>query len=478
MGDTRRGKVSTQANWALDGSRGELTHQLCEQIRGSIQRRELVAGDRIPATRPLAAQLGVARGTVTAAVEMLTAEGVLVARVGAGTFVSADAEHAYTPAETRARAAPVLAHIPGRPDIDEAGEARIDFRPCRPSLESFPFAVWRRCLARAGQSVPSADYGDPRGLAALREAIANYLRRARGLNASADEIIVTNGSVHAMHLLATLCLDHRTTAVFENPGFPLARQVFANTGSRLHLCAVDDDGMQLDQLPDRRRRVGLVYVTPSHQFPVGSRLSLGRRRELIDWVRSRDALLLEDDYDGEYRFDVPPLAPIAVMAPESVVYCGTFSKTMFPGLRIGFAVAPRSVIDAMAARRAMSEYAPNDPLQLALRHFIEDGEYERHILRMRRLYAIKRRLVADTLGAAATLTGIASGLSALIEFDPAIRADDLSRALAEEGILMPPLSRYDVGGANPRNALVCGYAQPTRANIRVGIKRVRALLAT
>ncbi len=459
-----KAEAAFQLKWDLSPGQGPLSQQLCEQIRASIANGELKLGDKIPATRRLAKELGVARGTVSTAVEQLIAEGLLEARAGSGTYVAEDKpilEQVGTDATFRVEP---RRQYPA-PAIDQVSEGRIDLRPCRPSLEAFPRNIWRRCLSAAATVMPSSDYGDPRGALTLRQAIASYLRRARGLQATTDQIIVTNGAVHAMHILASLYLDQRNAAVFEDPGYPLARQVFAMTGTRLHHCPVDDDGLITDTLPNRRQSVGLVYVTPSHQFPIGSRLSLGRRRTLIDWAINKGALIVEDDYDGEFRYDVPPLAPMAVMAPHCVVYCGTFSKTLFPDLRIGFAVASTAVIDEMAKFRAISEYAPNGPVQLALAKFIEDGEYERHILRMRRIYARKRKQVESALDNYAQVTGIDSGLSALIDLNDD-SARTVSKRLARKGVIIPSLDQYQADGRSQRSALICGYAQPSEESIR------------
>ncbi len=286
---------------------------------------------------------------------MLLAEGILEARIGSGAFVSEAARK--TRHNLRPPNHPIL-EVPSfllEPDVDLPAVAKIDFRPCRPSLEAFPLQAWRRCLSPADSATPSADYGEPLGHSQLRHAISDYLRRARGLTASPEEIIITNGAVHAMHLLAAIYLDKRSRVVVENPGYPLARQTFQLAGAEIISCGVDEEGLCVDRLPKKPTCVKFVYVTPSHQFPTGSRLSLSRRQALIDWADLHGIFVLEDDYDGEYRYDVPPLAPMASMDTHRVIYCRTFSKTMFPGLRIGFAVAPQPLIQLMAKMRTSTE---------------------------------------------------------------------------------------------------------------------------
>ncbi len=458
--------------WRLDRARGPLSAQLVEHMREAIRDGTLVPGDRIPATRKLSCALGIARGTVTTAIELLIAEGVLHTRQGAGTFVAPDAALLRT---QRARARRPMVQLPQvalRPDIDERDAPQIDLRPCRPSLEAFPRSVWRRCLARAGDALPLPDYGDPRGDVRLREVIAEYLRRARGVTFEPEEIMITNGAVHAMHLVASVYLDARSSVLVEDPGYPLARQTFALAGARIVPCPVDAQGLQVDRLPKRARSVRLVYVTPSHQFPTGSRLSFGRRQALIDWAHEHDALIIEDDYAGEFRYDVPPLPPMAAMTNGCVVYCGTFSKTLFPGLRMGFAAAPARIVDALANYRIVSEYGPNTIVQSALSRFIAEGHYERHIHRMRRIYRAKRKALSDTLlglAADAQLLGLDSGLSGFVRLGPEVLAREVCDWAQTQGVAVPPMSRYALEADNAQNGLVIGYAAESIEKIIQGV---------
>ncbi|MEQ9142917.1 MAG: PLP-dependent aminotransferase family protein [Parvibaculaceae bacterium] len=469
-------KSEIQLKFTLDEKLGSLSPQIAEHIRQAISAGELKAGDRIPASRKLANDLGVARGTVTVAIDLLVAEGVLEAHPGSGTYVSHAAADLFTSERAcRVEGAVQPPQSVPQPDIDIEVRNVIDFRPCRPSLEAFPVQIWRRCMSAAVSSVPSSDYGDPRGDEMLRQNILDYLRRARGLSATTDQIIITNGSVHAMHILSRLYLDEAANVVVENPGYPLARQTFELCKAGIIACPVDENGLRTDELPDKNHNVKFVCVTPSHQFPTGYRLSLERRRALIEWADANGALIIEDDYDGEFRYDVPPLAPLAALSPDSVVYCGTFSKTMFPGLRIGFAIAHREVIDAIAAYRTISEYAPNAPLQKALSIFIADGHFAKHIYRMNRIYASKRRRVADTLkelNAPAKLTGLDSGLSVLMTLTGSMSASNLSGRAQQNGVLVPPVSRYDALKKLTDDALVLGYASASEEEISMGIEHL------
>jgi len=463
--------VADAIHWEGASDTQNLVQHVAAKIREAIAKNSLRSGERIPSSRELARQLGISRGTVVTALELLTAEGLLIAKVGAGTFVSDDARCVQN-TETRP---PFRFVEPSRqisePRSDNSTTRLIDFRPCRPTLEAFPLAAWRRCLSAASASMPQSDYGDPRGAERLRESIACYLRRARGLSTMPDEIIVTNGAIHAMHLVATLYLNNRSKVVMEDPGYPLARQIFELSQAEIVSCRVDEDGLCIEDLP-KAMKFRLVYVTPSHQFPTGGRLSLGRRRALIEWAFRNDALILEDDYDGEFRYDVPPLSPLAAMSHGNVIYCGTFSKTMFPDLRIGFAVAPKPIIDTLTKYRTITEYAPNNVIQLALALFIEEGHYERHIHRMRRLYASKRKILAQALEEVSErveLVGLDSGINGLVRLHGQTRATTLSKKAQKNGALVPPLSLYTTMDQHIEEALVLGYGALSEDDIRRGV---------
>ncbi len=471
VNDERYADIAASLNHEI----GTLSTQIARKFKELIESGALKPGDKIPASRALSSLCGVSRGTAVTAIEVLVAEGLLVARASAGTFVSEEAMLLYErsqPAKTSQIASYPSPVVQIEPDVDCAKTSHIDFRPCRPSMELFPTQAWRRCLSQAATHRPVTDYGDPQGELELREEIASYLRRARGLATSATNIIITNGAVHAMHILSALYLNSSSNVVVENPGYPLARQTFELTGARIHCCNVDENGLVVDELVAMKKSVDFVYVTPSHQFPTGSRLSLGRRHQLVEWAHHKNSLIIEDDYDGEFRYDVPPLAPMAAMAPDVVIYCGTFSKTLFPGLRIGFAVAPEPLVKTMAEYRTVTEYAPNTITQRALTRFIANGQFERHVQRMRRIYSAKRKKVAEVLASISTsarISGLDSGLSALIDIDNRFNARSVSQVAATQNILVPCLSRYVADNSRPRNALVLGYAEPSLSQIAKGV---------
>jgi GntR family transcriptional regulator/MocR family aminotransferase len=418
----------------------------------------------------------VARGTVISALETLVAEGVLEAQHGSGTFVSG------------ACAATALIDAPNAPlgvrdltpDVDTATAEAINFQPCRPSLELFPQVEWRRCVADAASARPSSDYGDPQGELELRVAIAAYLCRARGLDIEADQIIITNGAIGAIDLVGRQYLSPGDRCVMENPGYPLGRQVLAGHGATIHDAAVDADGMLTDQLPTGAPSVQLAYLTPSHQFPTGGRLSLQRRRELLDWACEQRVLLLEDDYDGEFRYDMAPLPPMIAMAPcGHVLYLGTFSKTLFPSLRIGYAAGDRRIVQRLSALRVATDYQTNTIMQRALARFIASGQFERHVQKMRRFYARKRKRLqtaVETSGVPGRLVGMQSGLDALLQLDSALSATSVADRASLQGVKVVPIARYAGQRGVADNALVLGYAALSDEQITRGIEILAQIL--
>jgi GntR family transcriptional regulator/MocR family aminotransferase len=452
--------------------------EITAQLRHMLDSGVLCAGDKLPSSRTLAADLGVARGTVVAALDTLIAEGFLIARRGSGTFVSRACNGTSPRTVSRTKPPPRIKTV--LPDIDAAFAGALNFQACRPSLEAFPQSAWRRATAHAASRLPRSDYGDPQGELELRIAIAAYLCRARGLDVNADEIIVTNGAIQAMHVVSNLYLAKGSGAAFEDPGYPLARQAIAMTGARIHAIGVDQDGMRVADLPADGGDLRIVYVTPSHQFPTGQRLSLSRRQDLLDWACRNDVLILEDDYDGEFRYDIAPLPPMASMCVSGLVaYFGTFSKTMFPSLRLGFAAGEKFLIRDMAAYRAVTDYQTNSLAQLALATFIENGEFEKHVHRMRRLYAKKRQCLRSAIDDSrldGVLTGTDSGINALIRLNTDIPASNIANRARLKGIYVTPIARYNLTATFPDNALIFGYGAVSEQQIVAGIDKLAAII--
>lgn len=359
-------------------------------------------GERLPAARDLARRLDVARNTVVAAYDQLVAEGFLVARVGAGTFVADEAPVAVLPrrAPHGRGVGPRRAWVTRGPGFASGhAPARINLSVGVPDAALFPLTAWRRLVASALRPERlvtgyAAGDGDPR----LRAAIAGRIGAARSVRAAAGDIVVTNGAQQALDLVARVLLGPDDVAAVEEPGYPPARRVFAAAGAHVAPIPVDREGLVVDALPDDAR---LVYVTPSHQFPLGMPMSLARRAALLAWARDRGAVVVEDDYDAEFRFGGRPLEPLqAIDRDGRVLYLGSFSKTLLPMLRTGFVVAPASLRPALVEARLLADWHGDPVTQAALAALIDSGRFSRHVRRASRVYAARHALVASALDGA------------------------------------------------------------------------------
>lgn len=454
------------------------TQHIADCIRQFIYDGVLKAGNKLPATRTMALELRVARGTIVVALETLIAEGLLISRGGSGTFV---ADELYLKSSNQSD--PMFYPLPQytvAADIDKNSAYDLNFQACRPSLEAFPRTAWRKAASQAASILPMSDYGDPRGELMLRKSICTYLQRARGLNVKTNEIIITNGAIQAMQILANIYLAKGDEIIFEEPGYTLARQIFSLTGAQIRATPVDSEGLMVKDLPNDGGQVKLIYITPSHQFPTGARLSMARRAQLLAWAATHDVLILEDDYDGEFRYDISPLAPLAaICAKNHVAYLGTFSKTLFPALRIGFAVAPEDIINDMAAYKTLLDYQTNQLSQLTLHNFIDSGDYEKHIQKMRRIYAQKRQCLKQAMTDyhfPGQLKGIDSGLNAMVLLNNKVSAAKVSEDAAKIGIAVTPVSRYCSLPHAFDNALIIGYSALSFKQIETGIKQLSVLI--
>lgn len=470
--------------------------------RGLVARiREQIAGGaygpdgRLPSTRALAAELGVSRGTVTAAYEQLHAEGYLETHHGARARVVPGVRLDAPPPAPGAGAVP-----PGRlsaygrrlvalppPAARPGPRLAADFRYGDLSAADFPTLPWKRALdAAVLRRHDRLSYGDPRGAPGLRAALQGYLWRARGLRCGIDDVLVVAGSQQGLDLCARVLVDPGDPVAIEDPCYPMARHVFAAAGARLVPVAADGDGLCTDRLatvPAAR----VAFVTPSHQFPLGGVLPVARRQALLAWARRAGAWVVEDDYDGEYRYDASPIPALHALADGGeVIYVGTVSKTLSPLLRLGYLVVPPALREPFAAAKRLADRQPPGLAQEALAGFVESGAYERHVRRARRRNAERRaallEALATTLGDRVAVVGAAAGLHVIawLRDLPARREADLVAAAAAAGIgLYGVTPFYDPAGPGERPdraGLVMGYAALGPDVIRRGIGRLAAAL--
>lgn len=459
-----------------------LRRQVYEQWRRGILTGRFRAGERVPSTRELAASLGVSRGTISQAWDQLIAEGYLETIQGSGTFVCRElpdrlvitrharrAESASDVTVTLSRYGTGLTEEWRR---TSTADAVIRFSPGIPDRDHFPFQLWRRLIGRHLRNPKPAifDYAERSvGEERLRSEIANYVTRLRAVHCSPDQIIVVSGSQQSLDLCGRLLLEPGEDVVIENPGYLGARRVFFAQGARLRPLGIDAHGLVVRGLPKKAR---LVYVTPSHQHPTGVALSLARRLELIEWAKSCEAVIIEDDYCSEYRYSGPPLPSLQGLANgAAVIYLGTFSKVMFPGLRIGYVIPPPSLVPFFGRAKWLADTQTPVLEQAALADFLAEGHMERHIRRMRRLYGLRREALLDSLkkhfGSRAQVLGDAAGMHAMVRFED---TRIMQRAIRNKVELVSADSYYLT--QPPGNEFIVGFsALPERA-IQEGVRRL------
>ncbi|MEE1752481.1 MocR-like pyridoxine biosynthesis transcription factor PdxR [Streptomyces sp. SP18CS02] len=459
-------RVGADLHLELSGS-GSRRAALARALRDAVREGRLAPGTRLPPYRSLAADLGVARNTVADAYAELVAEGWLTARQGSGTRV---AERA------RPRAA---ARVPKKSPGAVAASAH-NLRQGRPDASSFPRAAWLASARRALNAAPSEAFGpgDPRGRPELRRALADYLARARGVHTDPEQIVVCSGFAHALRLLYGGKVLRGPLAV-ESYGLPFHRSLLASASVRTLPLPLDGHGAVLDGLGQVRATRG-VLLTPAHQFPTGGPLHPARRAAVVDWARSGDGLVLEDDYDGEFRYDRQPVGALQGLAPDRVLYLGSASKSLSPALRLGWMVLPEHLVDPVLAAKGEREAWASVLDQLTLADFIDRGSYDRHVRRMRQRYRRRRdRLVAMVTERAPHIvpTGIAAGLHAVLRL-PAGTERSTVKAASWLGIALDGLAafRHPRATMPATDGLVVGYATPPDHAYEAALEALRQVL--
>ena len=452
-----------QASWSAQ-------RRLHECLRSAIRHGNLPARTRLLSSRVLAQELGVARNTVVYAYEQLVTEGYLITDRRGSIVASIISDHAALPISrvSSKRSAGLSRRALSLLPFPVAAELSGGFAPGVPSLADFPIALWRRLLDRTWRALGTSQlsYAGAAGELPLRAAIADHLRASRGADCTASQVFITEGTQSSLDLCARAFADADDIVWLENPGYSGAHTAFRTAQLNTIGIKVDAEGIAPGACDWLRRPPKLIYVTPSHQYPTGSVLSLARRISLIRQAAEHGALIIEDDYDSEFRHDGPPLAAMQGQMPDApVLYLGTFSKTMFPALRIGYIVVPKHLVDAFTALVAKSTLRGRAADQLCLAKFIGDGHFALHLRRMRRLYRQRRdALVAALelhLGDIANIYGASAGMHLALRFDD-LALDDvsISEAALVQGIVVPALSAHSVGRRmHGWCGLVLGYAQ-------------------
>ncbi|MGO8796859.1 MAG: PLP-dependent aminotransferase family protein [Candidatus Sulfotelmatobacter sp.] len=463
---------------------------LYSALRDQILQGRLRPGSRLPATRDLAKQYGLARGTIVNAFERLQSEGYVEGSVGSGTFVSGVLPEELLQVERVVAARTELQLRPKRRFSQYAKRANLfpgfAHRPTRafrcdlPALNLFPVHLWTqittRCLRRITRTLLMGC--DPLGYMPLRQALAEYLSQSRGVKCGPEQVAIVSGVQEALALVARLFLNPGDRVCMENPGYPGAGLVFEALGGKISAVGLDDEGLRVDQLPGAPVR--LVYVTPGHQFPMGTTMSLSRRLELLQWAHRRGALIFEDDYDGEYRFAGRPVPALQGLdRNDSVLYAGTFSKVLFPALRLGYLVIPRDLAPHFAAVESLtSRHAPILE-QLVLTDFIAEGHFGRHLRRMRAVYAERLTILLEEartqLAGLLEMSSVEAGLQTVGWLREGLDGESAAAAAAKRDVDVTPLSRYCRGKLS-REGLQLGFAAVDGKEIRRGVRDLAACL--
>ncbi|WP_041672057.1 PLP-dependent aminotransferase family protein [Rhizobium leguminosarum] len=458
---------------------------LREQIAAGVY----TPGDRLPSTRALAEEFGVSRTTVTSAFEQLISEGYVTVRQGAKATVARNAPNmvdqpaqglrgsAKTLSAYAMRAMDLPAHLPGTTDL------KYDFRYGDVAPDDFPKLLWRKAVTTAVLARRARlGYGHPAGSPELRQALQGYLWRARGIRCQPDQIVVTNGSQQALDICARVLVNPGDRVLIEEPSYAMARNVFVTLGAQTTPVPCDDDGLNTDRLPEPFGHA-LAFVTPSHQFPLGGVLSFGRRRQLVEWAEAADAHIIEDDYDGEYRYDVRPIPPLYLSGLDRVIYIGTVSKTLSPTLRLGYLVLPDALVEPFVRCKQISDRHGATFEQEALASLIDSGAYERHVRKMRRLNSSRRTAFLDamrqTFGEKVEIVGTSAGLHVVVWFKGFDRSEEqrLAATAQSAGIGIYPISRLYTRDTERRAGFVFGYASIDVRRIQGGVKLLQHALA-
>jgi GntR family transcriptional regulator/MocR family aminotransferase len=476
---------------AIEADGRPLYAQIYDGYRKAILEGRLRAGQRIPSTRALARELGISRLPVLTAFEQLLHEGYLEGRTGSGTFVASSIHDmqdatalAEGPPSRRSQAKRRVAVPPAAPARVAAARPELGaFRVSLPALDHFPQKIWARLVTRHARamSIEQMAYGDPAGYLPLRHAVADYLRTARAVACDASQVLIVSGSQMALHLCARVLLKPGDTLYFEDPGYSGARAALTATGATVQSVPVDGDGLVVRAMRRVKSKARAVYVTPSHQYPLGVSMDVSRRLELLAWARRHDAWIIEDDYDSDYRYSSRPLGALQGMnGAEQVIYTGTFSKVLFPAMRIGYVVAPSSLVERFIAQRLTLDLFPQTLDQLVLTDFLCEGHFARHVRRMRAIYQTRRdalvRKIGKQLGDVLTIVNADAGMHLTARLPKGVDDVEVVRHARERDISAIALSTcYAANTDDP--GLVLGFGGVPEKDIILGVRTLSEVLA-
>lgn len=451
-----------------------LIRQVYEQIRMRILDGELVAGESLPPTRELASHLGISRNVVIEAYEQLLVEGFIEARQGSGTYV---AEGAYLHQQNKRK------HLSfSDPQQIKEQQDLIDFRSGLPALNMFPRNTWGKISKEVCTDTSNSvfGYGDPEGRIELRHILSRYLKRTRGVDCHPDQLVITSGATQAFSLIANLLLSPGDEVMIEDPITYEIQKIFTSPGATLYPIPVDEQGMKTEFIP-QNKKPSFIFVTPSHQFPLGGTLPIQRRIQLIQFARKADCFIVEDDYDSEFRYQGAPISSLQGLAPDRVIYVGTFSKILSPALRLGYLILPPSLIQQCKDAKWFTDLHAPSLEQLTIARFIEERHLERHIRKMKKIYKERRDQVKQSLteefGEKVNILGDTTGLHLIAEFKNIKFTNQIIHRITEQyKVKIYPVEFHTIQKGFHQHKVILGYGNLSTDEITEGIHRLKRAL--
>jgi GntR family transcriptional regulator/MocR family aminotransferase len=446
-----------------------MTQQIYEQIRESILHNELQPGERIPSTRELANNIGVSRNIVLEAYDQLIAEGFIYSQPRLGTFVADGSSlrlgRSWTPAS-------MIETCPNQDDT-----SYIDFRAANPAIDYFPRKVWGQLAKQVCNQASDIifSYSHPLGLTELRQTLSKYLHRYRGVKCHPDQILITSGATQAFHLISQCFKEQNAEIIMEDPITYEIRNLFISAGYSIYPIPVDQKGMQTHLLPPTTS-CKLIFVMPSHQFPMGGVLPIQRRTQLIQYARDTHSFIIEDDYDSEFTYEGSPVPSLQGLDPERVIYIGTFSKILSPGLRIGYAVLPPILTHHFQRQKWLMDRHTSSLEQRILARFLEEGHMERHIRKMKKIYRKRRQTLISSLKQEfpyISILGQATGIHLVADFANVVFTSLLTKQILQEGVKIYPVEDFALQKGGHLKQIVMGYGSLSPEIIKEGVYRLK-----
>lgn len=447
------------------------TQQIYTEIRSKILSGELEAGEPLPSSRDLSRELSVARNTVLTAYDMLISEGAVKSIAGSGFFVCGGAKNIPQVVSLDNQQTASLSDL-------AITDQTINFDSGLPALDLFPREKWSRVVSHAFLDAPCSalGYDDPQGRPEFRSVLCNYLKKTRGISCNPEQIIITAGAKQGLSLVAKCLLGSQSEVWMENPSNINVKQIFTYYTNNIVPFEVDAQGIRPEQFPSNGKPT-LIFTTPSHQFPMGGILSIQRRIALIEFVRKSGAYLLEDDYDSTFSYNAPPSNSLFELDHECVIYVGTFSKVLFPSIRLGYLVVPMHLVPKMRELKRLADHHSNSIYQLALMRFIESGDLDRHIQRMKKEYRKRRNLLLELMNACfgeqVHIHGDAAGMHIVAEFDGVTFSEERVKRLLSAGVYIVPVERHSQIKGIHENQIILGYAGLEKSSLLYGLKLIK-----